>query len=166
MLRRRMGDERFFSLLAGISKRYDHQKISTDEFRMRAAELLPPKSEDPKLEGFFEQWVYGTGIPSLKMTYTVKGKAPALRVVGTIEQADVDEDFSMVVPVEIQLARGKTITQWVRTGSSPVTFTCRFANADKGDARSASVGAAAIALDAAATASRMNVTIASSEAPG
>jgi hypothetical protein len=57
------------------------------------------------------------------MTYSVKGKAPALRVVGTIEQADVDEDFSMVVPVEIQLAHGKTITQWVRTGSSPATFT-------------------------------------------
>jgi len=123
MLRRRMGDERFFSLLAGVSKRYDHQKISTDEFRARAAELLPAKSEDPKLEAFFEQWVYGTGIPSLKMTYTVKGKSPALRVVGTIEQADVDEDFSMAVPVEIQLARGKTMTQWVRTGSSPATFT-------------------------------------------
>ena len=122
MLRRRMGDERFFSLLAGICKRYDHQKIGTAEFRMRAAELLPPKSEVPKLEGFFEQWVYGTGVPSLKLTYTVKGKAPALRVAGTIEQADVDEDFSMSVPVEIQI-RGKAITQWVRTGSSPATFT-------------------------------------------
>src|SRR4051795_2881157 len=122
MLRRRMGDERFFSLLAGISKRYDHQKIGSDEFRMRAAELLPPKSEDPKLEGFFEQWVYGTGVPSLKMTHTVKGKAPALRVVGTIEQADVDEDFSVSVPVEIQPPHGKATPRWVPPGSPPATF--------------------------------------------
>ena len=28
-----------------------------------AAEYLPPKSDDPKLESFFDQWVYGTGIP-------------------------------------------------------------------------------------------------------
>ncbi len=122
MLRRRMGDERFFSLLAGLTKRYDHQKLSTEEFRAAAAQLLPPKSDDPKLEGFFEQWVYGTGVPTLKMTYAVKGKAPALRVVGTVEQADVDEDFSTLVPVEIQVVRGKTITQWVQTGSAPVTF--------------------------------------------
>ena len=122
MLRRRMGDERFFSLLADITKNYDGRKLSTEQFRDAAARNLPPKSDDPKLDGFFEQWVYGTGIPSLKMTYLVKGKAPALRVTGTIEQSDVDEDFSVLVPVEVQVARGKTITQWVRTSSAPVSF--------------------------------------------
>lgn len=122
MLRRRMGDERFFSFLSNVAKRYDHKKVSTEEFRALAAQYLPPKSEDPKLETFFEQWVYGTGIPALKLTYSVKGKAPNLRVAGTIEQSHVDDDFSTVAPVEIQVARGRTITQWVRTGSSPAPF--------------------------------------------
>src|SRR3954447_4098374 len=84
MLRRRMGDERFYSFLSALAKRYDHQKLSTEDFHAQAIEYLPPKSPDPKLEGFFEQWVYGTGIPNLKMTYSLKGKAPALRVAGTI----------------------------------------------------------------------------------
>jgi hypothetical protein len=123
MLRRRLGDERFFAALGEMTRRYDHKKVSTEEFRALAAQFMPPKSDDPKLESFFGQWVYGTGIPSLKLTYSVKGKAPALHVVGTIEQSDVDEDFSVLVPVEIQLARGKTITQWVRSGSAPATFT-------------------------------------------
>jgi aminopeptidase N len=123
MLRRRMGDERFFSLLAQLAKRYDHKKVSTEEFRALAAELLPPKSADPKLEGFFEQWVYSTGVPALKLTYSVKGKAPALRVVGTLEQSEVDEDFTVLVPVEIQIARGRTITHWVQSGGAPVSFT-------------------------------------------
>jgi hypothetical protein len=123
MLRRRLGDERFFSMLGELAKRYDHQKVSTDEFRELAAQYLPPKAADPKLESFFDQWVYGTGIPSLKMTYSVKGKAPSLRVVGTVEQSGVDEDFSVLVPVEVQVARGKTITQWVRSGSSATSFT-------------------------------------------
>jgi hypothetical protein len=123
MLRRRMGDERFFSLLAQLAKRYDHKKVSTEEFRALAAELLPPKSADPKLEGFFEQWVYSTGVPALKLTYSVKGKAPALRVVGSLEQSEVDEDFTVLVPVEIQIARGRTITHWVQSGGAPVSFT-------------------------------------------
>jgi hypothetical protein len=123
MLRRRMGDERFYSLLADLTKRYDHKKLSTQEFRDAASALMPPKSPDPKLEGFFEQWVFGSGIPGLKLSYSVKGKAPALRVVGTIEQSDVDEDFSTLVPVEIQVSRGKTITHWVQTSSTPASFT-------------------------------------------
>jgi hypothetical protein len=27
-----------------------------------------------------------------------------------------------MVPVEVQVARGKTVTQWVRTGGTPATF--------------------------------------------
>jgi aminopeptidase N len=122
MLRRRMGDERFFSMLAELAKRFDHKKVSTEDFRALAAQFLPPKAEDPKLEAFFEQWVYNTGIPALKINYTVKGKAPSLRVVGTIEQSAVDEDFSVLVPVEIQVARGRTITHWVQSGSAPASF--------------------------------------------
>jgi hypothetical protein len=123
MLRRRLGDERFFSMLNELLKRYDHRDISTENFREFAAAYLPPKSDDPKLEAFFDQWVYGTGIPNLKLATTLKGKAPAFKLVGTITQTDVDEEFSALVPVEIQVARGKTITQWVRTSSTPVTFT-------------------------------------------
>jgi hypothetical protein len=122
MLRRRMGDERFYAFLAEVAKRFDHKKLSTEDFRALAVKNLPPKSPDPDLEGFFEQWVYGTGIPNLKLSYSVKGKAPALRVTGTIEQSDVDEDFSALVPVEIQVARGKIITHWVQTSSAPTTF--------------------------------------------
>jgi hypothetical protein len=123
MLRRRMGDDRFLAMLLDIVKRYDHREITTDEFRQAAAAHLPPHSDDPKLETFFEQWVNGTGIPSLKLTYAVKGKAPELRLVGTLRQSDVEAGFSTLVPVEIEVARGQTVTQWVRTGGEAVMFT-------------------------------------------
>jgi hypothetical protein len=123
MLRQRLGDQAFFALLADILKRYDHKEMSTEEFRAAAASFLPPKSEDPKLEAFFDQWVYGTGVPTLKVSYTLKGKAPALRLVGTLTQTDTDQDFSALTPVEIQIARGRTQTVWVASSSSPVTFT-------------------------------------------
>jgi hypothetical protein len=123
MLRRRMGDERFFAMLAAMLKNYDHKEISSEEFRVHAAQFLTPKSEDPKLDNFFEQWIYGTGIPTLKMTYSIKGKAPALRLVGTLTQTDAGEDFTTLVPVDIQVARGRTVTHWVASNSDPVTFT-------------------------------------------
>ena len=123
MLRRRMGDERFFSMLRELMERYGGKEISTEDFRELAAGFLPPKSDDPKLEAFFAQWVYDTGIPSLKLAWSIKGKAPALRLVGTLTQSDVGEDFSASIPVEIQVARGRNITQWVRSATDPVTFT-------------------------------------------
>jgi aminopeptidase N len=123
MLRRRMGDQRFLALLAEILHRYDRRAISSDEFRRLAATYLPPKSGDPRLEAFFDNWVYGTGIPALKLSWQLKGKAPALRLVGTLTESDVDEDFSAAVPVEIQLGKGRAIIQWVRAETDPVSFT-------------------------------------------
>ncbi len=123
MLRGRMGDTQFFAMLAELSKRFDRKSITTEEFRKLAATFLPPKSDDPELETFFEQWIYGTGIPTLKLTYTVKGAAPNLRLTGTLTQSDVDQDFTAAVPVEIQVARGRSVTQWVRSAEGPVTFT-------------------------------------------
>ena len=123
MLRARLGDQRFLALLAEISKRYDHKDLTTEEFRKLAAEFLPPKSDDPNLETFFEQWVYGTGIPTVKLTWTVKGAAPNIRLVGTVTQSGVDADFTATVPVEIGTGKGQTVVRWVRTADVPVTFT-------------------------------------------
>jgi hypothetical protein len=46
-----------------------------------------------------------------------------LKLTGTVTQSDVDEDFTALVPVEIQIARGKSVMQWVRTSDTPATFT-------------------------------------------
>lgn len=123
MLRRRMDDERFFAFLAELVRRFGHRLLATEDFRELAAQYLPPKSDDPKLEAFFDQWVYGSGIPSLKLTYTLKGRAPAVKLVGTLTQSEVGEDFSVLTPVEIQTGRGQNIMRWVRSSNEPQTFT-------------------------------------------
>jgi aminopeptidase N len=122
MLRRRMGDERFLAMLADLRKEYERKPLSTEDFRLLAARFLPVQSADPQLENFFDQWVYGTGIPSLKMSYSVKGKGGATRLNGTVTQSDVASDFDVLVPVEIQLGHGKSLTHWVRTADGQVTF--------------------------------------------
>jgi hypothetical protein len=123
MLRRRMGDERFLAFLRELRRRFEWKSVDTESFRLLAAGFLPPKSPDPKLEAFFDQWVYSSGIPTLHMKYTLAGKAPALKLTVTVEQSGVDDEFSVAVPVEIQFGKAKAVTRLLRTGSEPAVFT-------------------------------------------
>jgi hypothetical protein len=122
MLRRRLGDERFLAMLGELRKRYQFRTMTTDDLRMAAAEALPPGSFDARLESFFDQWVYSTGIPTWKLRYSLQGKAPAQRISGTITQEDAPEDFTAWVPVEIQFAKGKPRVEWVKTGAGSTVF--------------------------------------------
>ena len=123
MLRRRMGDDRFVKMLAELRRRYEWKPLDTDSFRLLCAEFLPPGSTDAKLEAFFDQWVYGTGVPALKLSASVKGKPGAYKLTGTITQSDVPDDVSIQIPVEIQVGKAKPVVKLVRTSSEPVEFT-------------------------------------------
>jgi aminopeptidase N len=73
-------------------------------------------------DAFFDNWVYATGIPGLKLVYAAKGVAPAVKLTGTIEQSGVDDDFSMEAPVEIQFAKGPPQVIWVQTSNDGAPF--------------------------------------------
>ena len=118
MLRRQLGDEVFLRMLSALRKEYEDKSISTEEFRLFCARFLPPHSPDQKLESFFDQWVYGTGVPALKLTSSLK---PRL-VTGTLTQSETDEDFAAAVPIEIQMGKGRSVTRMVIAGSEPVSF--------------------------------------------
>ena len=120
MLRQRLGDAAFQKMLFELVQRYRLQSITTPEFQKLAASFLPPKSVDPDLEAFFDSWVYGTGVPELKLNQVVKGKAPAVTLQLSVTQTEVGESFSALVPVEIQSAKGKR-TVWLVSGDEPVS---------------------------------------------
>ncbi len=113
MLRRRLGDENFLALLREVASR---RSISTEEFRSLAS-AYAPQSTDPGLKIFFDNWIYGTGIPAVKVSYTWRGG----KLTGKIVQSDVDEDFSAYVPVEVA-SRNASRVYWFATGSDPVAF--------------------------------------------
>ncbi len=121
MLRRRLGDERFLKMLAELRHRYDSAPVSTAELRTLVKQFLPPGVTPSMVDSFFDTWVYSTGIPTLKVTYTSKGVAPAIRISGTVEQSGVPDEFSIEAPVEIQFAKGAQIV-WVETTNSGAVF--------------------------------------------
>ena len=122
MLRRRMGDERFLTMLAELRHRYEFRPVTTADFRMLAREFRPPRTSAEVIDTFFENWVDATGVPSLKVRYTVTGVAPSVKLSGAVAQTGVDDDFSIDVPVEVQFARGAPRIIWVRTSDDEQPF--------------------------------------------
>ena len=117
MLRVRLGDEKFAALLREACRRYRFKTMSTEQFQHLAEEYTDGHAS---LQEFFDNWVYGTGIPKLKLGYEIH----ELEIKGSIAQTDVASDFSALVPVTIRYGR-KTKTVWVETGSDPATFSAR-----------------------------------------
>ncbi|MDQ2947237.1 MAG: hypothetical protein M3Y27_15115 [Acidobacteriota bacterium] len=117
MLRKRLGDAPFEKMLKSICQNYRFRAFNTDDLRQVASRSLPAHSPDPELNAFFDTWVYGTGIPAVKMTYAVRG----LKLTGTVSQSAVGDDFAAYIPLEIQTGRIKTL-QWVATASEPMPF--------------------------------------------
>lgn len=116
MLRNRIGDAAFLKMLGQMARDFAGKELTTEDLRRAAAAQLPKDAPDKELVNFFETWVYGTGIPQLDLTSTVKG-LPGKKVVELkLTQAKVAEDFEIDIPVEIQLPAGKKITRWLRTG--------------------------------------------------
>jgi len=118
MLRRRMGDDRFLKMLAELRKRYDTRSVTIQDFQKLAEEFVPHSPSDTT-ETFFDNWIYATGIPALKLQSSIHG----MKVTGTIEQSGVDTDFSVDVPVEVQFAKGPAQILWVRSSSEATPFT-------------------------------------------
>ena len=109
-------------MLAELRKRYEYKSVSTDDLRSLAKEFLPPKTSPSVIDTFFENWVYATGIPALKVKYSVKGVAPAVKLTGSIVQSGVDDDFTVEIPVEVQFAKGAPQTIWVRSSGDGGNF--------------------------------------------
>ena len=122
MLRGMVGDEQFLRLLRDIATSYKLKRISTEDFRHEAARFVPPGSSDPELEDFFDQWVYSTGIPTLKLKYGVRTKRPGAILSGEIRQENVPVYFSVPVPLTIQTSNGQTLVHTIETTGEVTPF--------------------------------------------
>ncbi|HYO82298.1 MAG TPA: M1 family aminopeptidase, partial [Bryobacteraceae bacterium] len=108
MLRAQLGDTAFLKMLGALVEKKRYEAVTTEEFRSIAAGFADKRSEDPALELFFENWVYATGIPSLKLNYSVSGTGGKVRVKGSVQQSGAGEDFAAMIPVGVQLPGKRT----------------------------------------------------------
>jgi hypothetical protein len=117
MIRTAIGSTSFMKLLASLPKDFANHDLSTESFRAAAAAYLPADSADPSLKDFFDQWVYGIGMPRLKVQWSQKQG----RISGVIEQQGVPDYFAVPLTLELQTA-GEVIRRQLRTDGPSTEF--------------------------------------------
>ena len=107
MLRRLVGDEVFFRGLRRFYDSYRFQKAGTDELR----EVFEAESGQP-LSRFFEEWIYGSDLPAVTVTWRVEASGTGQVAVVRVEQHGRLFDFPLTV--SLQLADGTVQDALVR----------------------------------------------------
>jgi hypothetical protein len=109
MLRQRLGDDGFAKMQVRLLRDFAAKPISNEDFRKVASEFVPSGQPDKNLALFFDTWVYGTGIPTLRLQRT--GRNLELNLSG------VEEDFAADVALHCTSKAGKERVRWVRVSS-------------------------------------------------
>jgi hypothetical protein len=107
-------DARFFRMLRDFVTHYQGQSVSTEDFIHHAEKYMTAESDleqNHKLDWFFNEWVYDTGIPEYTFKTEVRVLATGQYVLqGDITQSNVPDDFEMPVRVVALYPRDKRVT--------------------------------------------------------
>jgi aminopeptidase N len=107
-------DEKFFQMLRAFLADYKGQAPSTEDFIHYAERYMTPASDldhNGKLDWFFNEWVYGTGIPAYGLHATINSVGPGKFVVqGTIDQSEMPAGYEMLVPVIAEQGKEGKVT--------------------------------------------------------
>jgi hypothetical protein len=110
---RKGGDAQFQAMMKDFVQTYFNKDVSTEDFKLIVEQHMTKQmniQNNGRMDWFFNQWVYGTEVPSYKFDYQI-GSDGALS--GRITQSGVSDNFAMIVPVYVDLGKG-----WGRLGSA------------------------------------------------
>jgi hypothetical protein len=110
---RKTGDENFKETMRDFVKTYSGKAATTEDFKEMMEKHITPEMDldgNHRLDWFFDEYVYGTALPTYKLTYTFEKNAEGNIVFGfKVTQSGVDEKFKMIVPIYLELADGRTV---------------------------------------------------------
>jgi len=110
-------DDRFAKMMQSFLTAHYNGDISTEDFKKAVeANMTPAMNVDKngKMDWFFDEWVYGTEMPSYKFTYSLtsgEGGKPMLNA--KLTQSGVSDNFVMLVPIYVDFGNG-----WTHLGSA------------------------------------------------
>lgn len=114
---RQGGDKRFQAMMNDFIRTHYNKDVSTEDFQKIVDKHLPPELDldgNKRADWFFDQWVYGTEVPSYKLDYQLaQGADGKTALTGRITQSGVSDAFRMVVPLYVDYGKG-----WVKLGAA------------------------------------------------
>ncbi|MBA3322646.1 MAG: carboxypeptidase regulatory-like domain-containing protein [Pyrinomonadaceae bacterium] len=109
---RKQGDARFRVMMRDFIKTHYNKDVSTEDLKRIVEKHMTPEMDidgNRRMDWFFDEWVYGTEVPSYKFEYQINGNAFS----GRITQSGVSDQFRMRVPLYLDFGKG-----WTRLGSA------------------------------------------------
>jgi Peptidase family M1 domain len=109
----RTGDQPFKEMMQDFVKTYSGKTATTEDFKAMVEKHMTPEMDadsNKKMDWFFNEYVYGTQLPSYKMDSSFGTDANGDVVLSVkVTQSNVDDHFRMVVPVYLELADGNIL---------------------------------------------------------
>ncbi len=103
-------DERFFTMLRDFADSWKGRNPSTEDFKAHLEKHMIPElnaAGNGKIDWFFDQWVYGTEVPIYTADVRIeKAGKDRYRLVGTVSQSGVSDDFVALVPTYVDFGKG------------------------------------------------------------
>jgi len=110
---RKTGDENFRASMHDFVKTYSGKAATTEDFKAMMEKHMTQEMDlegNHRLDWFFNEYVYGTALPTYKIDSTFDKDANGDVVFGfKVTQSGVDDKFRMIVPVYLELADGRTL---------------------------------------------------------
>jgi aminopeptidase N len=104
------GDQRFKEMMQDFVNTYRGKAASTEDFKAVVEKHMTKIMDmegNRKMDWFFNEYVYGTGLPSYKFNYSFDtGPDGDVVLSYDLAQSNVDKDFRMLVPIYLELEEG------------------------------------------------------------
>lgn len=109
---RKTGDQLFRDTMHDFVQTYTGKAATTEDFKAMVEKHMTPEMDidgNHRLDWFFNEYVYGTALPTYKLESTFDKDASGDVVFGfKVTQSGVDDKFKMIVPLYLELADGRT----------------------------------------------------------
>jgi Peptidase family M1 domain len=113
MLDRKTGDQTFKETMQDFVKTYSGNAATTEDFKAAMEKHMTAEMDldrNHRLDWFFNEYVYGTALPTYKLDSTFEKDANGDVVFGfKLTQSGVDDKFRMLVPIYLELADGRMV---------------------------------------------------------
>jgi hypothetical protein len=109
---RQTGDQLFKAMMQDFVRTYSGKAATTEDFKAMVEKHMTREMDlegNQKMDWFFNEYVYGTQLPSYQMNGTFdKGTDGDVVMTVKMSQSNVDEKFRMLVPIYLEGANGNT----------------------------------------------------------
>lgn len=106
------GDSRFQKMMKDFILSHYNKDVSTEDLKAIVEKHITKDMDltnNGRMDWFFNEWVYGTEMPSYRFDYKLNGDTLS----GKITQSGVSNDFGMLVPLYADFGKG-----WIKVGSA------------------------------------------------